>query len=101
MELYKGKKFSSDNEYAEAQRIESKMQKRFKAKEQNKDDVLQEDLDDLESTTDDEIEAEEARRSASCILQCYSKNSIHCKYCKLQYNYKTATSNTMIASILS
>ena len=45
------------------------MQKRFKAKEQNKDDVLREDRDDdSESTTDDDIEEEEARRSASCIL---------------------------------
>ena len=43
------------------------MQKRFREKDQNKDDVLQEDLDnDLEYTTDDEIE--EARRSLSCIL---------------------------------
>ena len=40
------KKVSSDKEYAEAQMIESKMQKRFKAKEQNKDDVLQKDLYD-------------------------------------------------------
>ena len=63
------KKVSSDNEYAEAQIIGSKIQKRFKAKEQNKDDVLREDRDDdSESTTDDDIEEEEARRSASCIL---------------------------------
>ena len=51
------KKVSSDKEYAEAQIIESKMQKRFKAKEQNKDDVLQKDLcDDQEIRADDEIE---------------------------------------------
>ena len=43
------------------------MQKRFREKDQNKDDVLQEDLNnDSEYTTDDEIE--EARRSLSCIL---------------------------------
>ena len=37
--------------------IESKMQKRFRAKDQNKDDVLQEDLDnDLECTIDNETE---------------------------------------------
>ena len=37
--------------------IESKMQKRFRAKDQNKDDVLQEDLDnDSECTIDDETE---------------------------------------------
>ena len=41
------KKDSFDNDYAEAQIIESKMQKRFKAKRQNKDDVLQEDLESL------------------------------------------------------
>ena len=40
---------------------------KIQRKDQNKDDVLQEDLDnDLEYTTDDEIE--EARRSLSCIL---------------------------------
>ena len=66
--LYR-KKVSSDNEYAEAQTVESKMQKIFKAKKQNKDESLQEDLDgDLESATDEEIEEEEARRSESCIL---------------------------------
>ena len=37
--------------------IESKMQKRFRAKDQNKDDNLQEDLDnDLECTIDNETE---------------------------------------------
>ena len=41
------KKDSFDNDYAEAQIIESKMQKRFKAKRQNKDDVLQEDIESL------------------------------------------------------
>ena len=57
-----------DNEYAEAQIIGSKMQKRFRTKDQNKDDVLKEDLDDdSEYTTDNEIE-EEARRNVSCIL---------------------------------
>ena len=45
------------------------MQKKFKAKEQNKDDVLREDCNDnSESTTDDDIEEEEARRTASYIL---------------------------------
>ena len=69
-EILYWKKVSSDNEYAEAQIIGSKIQKRFKAKEQNKDDVLREDQDDdSENTTDDDIEEEEeARRSASCIL---------------------------------
>ena len=44
------------------------MQKRFWAKDQNKDDGLQEDLDnDSEYKTDDKTE-EKARRSASCIL---------------------------------
>ena len=63
------KKVSSDKEYAEAQIIESKMQKRFKAKEQNKDDVLQKDLyDDQEIRADDEIEEGKASRSASNIL---------------------------------
>ena len=63
------KKVSSDIEYAEAQTVESKMQKRFKAKKQNKDESLQEDLDDdLESAADEEIEEEEARRSESYIL---------------------------------
>ena len=57
-----------DNEYAEAQIIGSKMWKRFRTKDQNKDDVLKEDLDDdSEYTTDNEIE-EEARRNVSCIL---------------------------------
>ena len=56
MEFYIGKGFP-DNEYGEAQIIELKMQKRFRAKDQNKDDVLQEDLDNnLEYTTDDETE---------------------------------------------
>ena len=41
------------------------MQKRFRAKDQNKDGVLQENLyDDSEYTADDEIK-EETRRSAS------------------------------------
>ena len=54
MEFYIGKSFP-DNEYGEAQIIELKMQKRFRAKDQNKDDVLQEDLDNnSEYTTDDE-----------------------------------------------
>ena len=58
------KKASSDNECAEAKIVEPKMQKRFKLKEQHKDDVLQENLDDdSESKTDDGIEEE-----ASCIL---------------------------------
>ena len=56
MEFYIGKGFP-DNEYGEAQIIELKMQKRFRAKDQNKDDVLQEDLyNDSECTTDDETE---------------------------------------------
>ena len=56
MEFYIGKGFP-DNEYGEAQIIEIKMQKRFRAKDQNKDDVLQEDLhNNLECTTDDETE---------------------------------------------
>ena len=56
MEFCIGKGFP-DNEYGEAQIIELKMQKRFRAKDQNKDDVLQEDLDNnLEYTTDDETE---------------------------------------------
>ena len=63
------KKVSSDKEYAEAQIIESKMQKRFNAKEQNKDNVLQKNLyDDSESTADDEIQEGKASRSASNIL---------------------------------
>ena len=67
-EILYWKKASSNNEYAEAQIIESKVQKRFKAKKKNKDNVMQEDLeDDWESTTVDEIE-EDARKSASCIL---------------------------------
>ena len=54
MEFYIGKSFP-DNEYGEAQIIELKMQKRFRAKDQKKDDVLQEDLDNnSEYTTDDE-----------------------------------------------
>ena len=57
-----------DHEYGEAQIDESKTQKRFWAKDQNKDDGLQEDLDnDSEYKTDDKTE-EKARRSASCIL---------------------------------
>ena len=54
MEFYIGESFP-DNEYGEAQIIELKMQKRFRVKDQNKDDDLQEDLDNnSEYTTDDE-----------------------------------------------
>ena len=77
------------------------MQKRFRAKDQNKDGVLQEGLyDDSEYTADDEIK-EETRRSASflfffsaTIKTQYAVNianfNIHIHKPQNHNNYKTA-----------
>ena len=86
MEFYIGKGFP-DNEYGEAQIIELKMQKRFRAKDQNKDDVLQEDLyNGSECTTDDETEEQKMCKLYS-LLQCYSKNTTCCKCFLPQHTY--------------